>query len=461
MGTTAGMAETARPRDGAYPYTRWNFIVVVIDAGFFMASLAFIDPVAVLPVLLAELNASKLLIGLMGAIQRAGWLVPQLLVTSFVLHRARRLPFVIYPVLASRLPLIALAVVFTLTWGRAHPGALLFLTIGIFALFFFGDGMVGVPWHDILARTIPPMLRGRFFGSIQLLSGLLGILAGELVVRVLADTSLAFPFNYGRLFVFLCVGMAISTLFVCLIREPRGVPTAEARSLPRIVLAIPSTLRKYPLLRRLIVGQVLCSIPLVAMPFYAVYATEALGMEPAVCGRFVQAAIVGSAAASMIWAYLSDRHGTTRVLRTVSWVILSVPACALAVPPVMRMLGAEGAMPYAYTAVFLLNGATWGGTWIGFTNYVLEIAPDDIRPLFLGLQATLASPAVAMPFIGGWLLAVIPYEALFGLALAGGAAALIYIRRLQEPRHLASAPGRPGGTRAPNDEEGPCAEAEE
>jgi len=346
-------------------------------------------------------------------------------------------------------------VLFSIKWGASNPAALLFLTIIVFAVFFFGDGMVGVPWHDICARTIPPTLRGRFFGGIQLLGGLLGIAAGELVQRVLADPAVSFPYNYGRLFLFLCVGMMISTIFVALIKEPKGSPTTEAQSLPRIIRAIPSTLRRYPLLRRLIVCQLLCGIPLVAMPFYALYATEDLHLPPAVAGRFVQAAIVGSAAASMIWAYLSDRFGSTRVLRGVSWAIIGVPLSALLVPPLVRLLRVEDAMAYLYAVVFLLNGTTWGGTWIGFTNYVLEIAPDDIRPLFLGLQATLASPVVAMPFVGGLLLGFMSFEALFSLAAASGVFALIYIYRLREPRHMSS-PSAPRPGIAPSAEERYC-----
>lgn len=446
------MADRSTPAPDGDLHTRWNFVIIVTEASFFAASLAFIDPAAVLPVLLAKLDASALLIGFMGAIQRAGWLIPQLLVTSFVLHRERKFPFVIYPVLLSRLPLIVLAVLFSTSWGAANPHALLVMTIVIFAAFFFGDGMVGVPWHDICARTIPHTLRGRFFGAMQLAGGILGLAAGELVRRTLADPNLPFPHNYGRLFFFLAAGMMLSTVGVFLIREPRGAATGEAQSLPRIVRSIPSTLRRYPLLRRLIVCQLLSGIPLVAMPFYAVYAIEDLLLPPSVAGRFVQAAILGSAAASMIWAYLSDRRGSSRVLRGVSWTIIGVPLSALLVPPLARLLRAEHAMAYLYALVFLLNGTTWSGIWIGFTNYVLEIAPDDIRPLFLGLLATLASPTVFMPLLGGWLLGFISFQALFALAAAGGLLALVYIYRLREPRHISS-PSSPRPGISPSSEE--------
>ncbi len=422
-----------------YSHTRWNFGIIVLDASFFMGALAFVDPVAVLPVLLTQLTGSELVVGLMGALQRAGWMVPQLLATSWVLHRPLKKPFIVAPVVVSRLPFLGVAILFGTGWGAARPALLLGTLIGVWGFFFFLDGLVGVPWHDIVARTIPPRLRGRFFGSMQFLGGLLAIGAGAVVRRVLADPELPFPYNYGRLFALLFVFLAISTVFVLLIREPREGPTSEAQSLAAIVRAIPDTLRRYRDLRRLITAQIMCGVGGLATPFYAVYANVRLGLEPAVAGLFIWAAIAGSVAASGVWALLSDRCGSTRVIRGVSGVIVLTPLVALCVPPLMRILGAEEAMGYGYAAVFLLNGAVWGGMWIGFTNHVLEIAPDHIRPLFLGLQATLSAPTVVMPLLGGWLLSVISYEALFGTVAALSVGAFAYSFRLREPRHGAGA----------------------
>jgi len=171
-----------------------------------------------------------------------------------------------------------------------------------------------------------------------------------------------------------------------------------------------------------------------ALPFYAVYADAVLGLPASVSGLFIWSGIAGSVGASLIWAYLSDRFGSTAVIRGVSWLVIAAPLSALLVPIIVRMLGADAAMPYAYSLVFLLNGATWGGLWMGFTNYVLEISPVDIRPLFLGIQATLSSPTVLMPLLGGLLLKVLPFEVLFGFVAACGVFSVIYAYRLPEPR---------------------------
>jgi MFS family permease len=420
----------------AYQHTRWNFTIIVLDASFFIAALAFVDPVAILPILVSDLGGSRTLVGLVSALQRAGWLIPQLLGASLVLHRTRKKPFLIYPCLLSRLPFLSLAIVFTLPWAASHHRALLILLVAVYSIFFFGDGLSGVPWYDIIGRSIPPALRGRFFGGMQFLGGLLAVGAGAVVRRVLADDSLRFPHGYGYLFIFLFAGMVLSTLCLALIKEPPGAAAQQAQSLGRVIRSIPSVLRRYPLLRRLIPGQILCGLAGLAVPFYAIYAHSRLGLPAAVGGIFIWGATMGSVGASLVWAYLSDRFGSTAVIRGVACLVIATPLAALLIPLLLARLGAgQQTAAYSYAVVFLLNGATWGGMWIGFTNYVLEIAPDDLRPLFVGMQATLSSPTVVMPLLGGLMLRAIPFEALFALVSAAGLASVIYVYRLPEPRH--------------------------
>ena len=383
--------------------------------------------------LLNDLGHSRLLVGVVNGLQRAGWLVPQLLAASFVLHRPRKKPFVLLPCLIGRIPFYVLAVIFNLQWVVTHQRAALVMLIAGYTIFFFADGMSGVPWHDIIGRTIPARLRGRFFGTIQFAGGVLAIGSGAIVHHVLADTSLAFPLNYGRLFIYLTVCMTLSTICLAFIREPHGPAFDDRQSLGSLLRAIPSTLRIHPRLRTAIIGQILCGIGGMAVPFYAIYAGVELHLPESAGGTFIWAGTLGSVGASVVWAYLSDRHGSTSAIRGASWLAISVPASALLVPVLVR----GPALQYFFPLVFLLNGAIWGGMWLGFTNYILEIAPDDIRPLFLGLQATLSAPTIIVPMLGGWLLNIISYQALFVLAAGLGLIGVAYVRRLPEPRHEA------------------------
>ncbi len=423
-----------------YPYTRWNFVVIALDAAFFFAGISFIDPVAVLPVLVGKLEGSNLVVGLLGALQRAGWIVPQIIGASFVLHRPRKKPFVVLPCLVARLPFVPLAIIFSVVQPGSQLQGLLFLLIGVYALFFFSDGLVGVPWHDIIARTIPPNLRGRFFGSINIGAGLLAFASGAVVRRVLSDPSLPFPHNYGLLFTFLCICMALSTFFLALIKEPSGTALDQRQSLTSIVRAIPATLRRHRLLRRVIIAQNIMGIVALALPFYAVYAHSRLHLPDSFGGFFIWAGIAGTMGASLVWAYLNDRRGPLTVLRGVVVAGLAVPLAAIVFPPLARGLGAVSALGHIYSLTFLLNGIAMAGGWMGVTNYVLEIAPDDIRPLFLGLSSTLAAPVVLMPLIGGWLLTLVSYETLFAIAVAGAVIGILYVYSLERPERPAAEP---------------------
>ncbi len=430
------MAEAAQARQLTYAHTRWNFVVIVLDAAFFFAGLAFIDPVAVLPVLVGRLGGSDFTVGAVGTLQSAGWIVPQLIATSYVLHRRQKKKYVMLPVIYSRLPFLGVALAFLLVPAGSALQALLFLLIGVYALFFFGDGLVGVPWHDIIARTIPPTLRGRFFASINVLGGILAVGAGYIVRHTLADPSLAFPRNYGRLFVFLCVCMGLSTLFLAFIKEPPGTALEDRHSLPRLLRAIPGTLRRHRLLARLIVAENLMGLVGLATLFYAVFGHTRLHLSASMGGYFIWALTAGKVGASLVWAYLNDRKGPLTVIRGVAVAGLLVPIAALGLPSLARAVGADAHVGYIYCATFLLNGVAMAGVWMGITNYVLEIAPDDIRPLFLGLSATLSAPAVLMPLVGGVLLRLISYETLFVIAAVGGVVAAAYAFTLERP-HVA------------------------
>jgi MFS family permease len=112
---------------------------------------------------------------------------------------------------------------------------------------------------------------------------------------------------------------------------------------------------------------------------------------------------------------------------------------AILLPVSVRAAHLESYMVHVYAATFFLNGAAGGGSWMGYTNYVLELAPDEIRPLFLGLASTLCSPVVVMPLIGGLLLSVVSYPALFGIAVACSTVGALYVYRLPLPHQLSEA----------------------
>ena len=71
---------------------------------------------------------------------------------------------------------------------------------------------------------------------------------------------------------------------------------------------------------------------------------------------------------------------------------------------------------------------------IGNMNFLLETAPADNRPLYIGFTNTIMGIALLATSVGGLIVDLVGFTVLFSLALAFYASALFLALRLQEPR---------------------------
>jgi MFS family permease len=395
-------------------------------------SFGFMEIVTVLPLFLHNLTVSTAVIGLLITLQHAGWILIPLLVASYIQHRPRKKPFLVISAFIGRLPFLALALL-VFTWGGSAPTRLLWLAVAIYTLFFFSDGMTSVPWQDILAKVIPPIKRGRCLGYIAVFGGLLAMISGEVVRRILADESIPFPNNYGLLFAFFAAGMLVTSILLMLIREPVRPVAMEAQSAVALVKQIPRVLREVPTYRRMVAIQVVLGMASIALPFYVLFAQARLGAPQWISGVYVWAGTLGTIIGSLVWGHLGDRFGNARVIRAVSWLQLLAPLTAIVVP----LLGLPSPFSYyLFAAVFMLERAALNGGWIGFTNFVLELASDEQRPTLIGITTTLTAPVIFMPALGGLLLKFVSYEAVFAIAAITAAIGWFWARRLVDPRQL-------------------------
>ena len=425
-----------------YSHTRWNFAVIVADASAFIAGLAFASPVIVLPLFMERLTGSTVLVGVLSATQMAGWFLPQLLTASLVEHRPRKKPFMLKVCLAGRTPMALIPL--SLLALRDRPQALLALFLLLHLMFYLSDGMTGVPWTDIGAKTIPPRMRGRFFGAMQLVGGLLSVLAGLAVNRILGNPKLPYPNDYALLFAIEFVLLMVSLGFLALIREPLRPVRTHRRGMRQLLRDAPGLLRARPQFLRLVIVMGLTGAGMIALPFYSLYARVQLGVPEAMAGVFVSAQMAGGIASSMLWAWLSDRHGSKRVIQGTTLCNVAVPMLAWLAPPALAHYGLD-ALGYGYAFTFFLIGMVMNGSWMGATNFMLEMVGEQERPAYVGLLNTMSAPLILLPVLGGWVIRAASYQAVLAVAAASGAMAVVACAWLREPRgqpHRTS-PGAP------------------
>src|SRR5262249_14962887 len=90
-----------------------------------------------------------------------------------------------------------------------------------------------------------------------------------------------------------------------------------------------------------------------------------------------------------------------------------------------------------FPAVFALYGFFKAAIQVSALNVVLEFAPTAApRPTYIGIDRTLPAPLrFGLPLLGGYLVDVIGYRAVFGLGVAFGIACLGVLRLVRDPRH--------------------------
>ncbi len=412
---------------------RHNFLVLLTDYVFFGVAYAFLNPNTVLPSFARTLTDLEPLIGMVPTVMAAGWLLPQLGAAAWFGKASRKKPYLLRAIYTGRPVYFLLAF---LIWAGLPRYRSLMLVVFLAGLLYFNvlDGIASVAWFDLLAATIPMEHRGRLVGIAQFLSGVLSIGVGGLVGMILSSPSLPYPHNYALLFLASGLALLPSTIALTLLKEPappeNTVPPQEVRSKSSDFLQqLRGVWREDRNFRRLVFTRWLVGLFGLSLPFYILHAREVVGLPQAMTGWFVSAQMVGGIAASIGLGWMSTRIGPRPVIWIGALNALLSPLIALLVH-----LYPAGWALYIYPLVYFCFGIT-NNTWmLGAFNYLLEMAPEESRPLFVGLYNTLGGLLIPVSLVGGAILRATSYPFLFLLTALGVALGLWVSLGLQDSR---------------------------
>lgn len=402
------------------------------DGLFFNLGTAFVEGNTVLPTYVSTLTSSPLLIGLVTTIRSFGYFLPQIFVAGYIGRLAKKKPFMMgagHIMRASALCMAASA----LLASRQKATALAIFYVSL-VFMSFSDGFGGLPWMDLVARTIPADRRAGLFGAMQASGGVAAFGAGFLI-RYLLGMNDRYPYNYAAVLGLGALGLYASLTAMHFIQEPPGQGPDHAMSMGEYLRGLPGAWRGSALFRKLIYTRLLLGGMYVALPFFAIHAQKDLGFPAAMVGLFVSAQMVGTVACGPLWGYLGDNRGAHWILRIVSVMTFATGVMALAA----RAAHSAGAVSMSYAAYFLIYfclGGSFGGIWIGFTNYLMDIAGEESRGTLIGLFNTIAAPLTLLTLAGGWILAKTGYAFLFGLEACVTLLACVAAWRMPDPREF-------------------------
>ncbi len=407
------MEPEPRTNDAAAAYepeTAWhNSKILLGDGTFFTLGSAFIEGNTVLPTFVSTLTNSPLLIGLVSSIRSFGYLVPQLFVAGFMDRLPSKKPLMMKAGYVMRGAALGMALTALLA-GTNKTLALVLFYIGLVAL-AFGDGFGSLPWMEIVAKTIPPNKRAGVFGRMQALGGIAAFVGG-FAIQWLLGKSIGYPYNFA---VTMFVGFLFLTgSLICMmfIREPYASRVGHTGTMIEYLKRLPAAWRSNSLFQKVIETRLLMGGLYLALPFFAIHAQKDLGFAPGAVGLFVSAQMVGSVGGGQLWGYLGDNHGSRWVVRLVTVSTLLTGVLALLARGA-HFAGIPSVSYPLYLLLYACLGATNGGTWIGYSNYILDIAPPENRATLVGLFNTVAAPLTLLTVVGGWILSATNYTFLF------------------------------------------------
>ena len=410
------------------PHFRRNFVALLVDFGFFGLAFSFINPNTVLPAFVRTLTNSDPLVGLVATVMNGSWLLPQLGAAALMGDKPRKQPYLLWATYLGRPVYFLLAIVTWFVLPR-HPEVMLAVFFVSIATFASLDSIAAVAWFDILARVMPLSKRSRLLGAGQLINGLLGIGSGAAVGIILDSSRLPYPHNYAVLFGITSVLFLPSLVALTVLREPEGNVQQHHRSWRDFVAQLDAVWRQSPDFRRLVSHRWLVGLLSLSLPFFVLHATEVIGLPEAATGWFVSAQMAGGIVASLAFGWLSEQRGPRIVIRLGSGLVLLVPILALSIHLVHSTT-----FSWLYLLVYFLIGTTNASALLGTTNYMLEIAPDEQRPLYVGLYNTLHGLLVPASFVGGLILQITSYPVLFALTAVGVAMGVWLSLGLGAPR---------------------------
>ena len=442
-------------------YFKRNFTLGVANGLLVNFGMAFMDPFTVLPVFISRLGGSSVLIGFVSALYGAGWFFPQVFVSRIAETRSRLLGIYRQAALVRILTWAGVVLTFFVV-DPSKPVLFLTLFVGCLLLTNIGAGVAAIPFLEITSKTIPVTSRGLYFGWRRFSGGVLGVFAGILVGLILNEETAGggitagfnkfltdtlgplglfgheFPVNYGILFLLGGLLVSIGLVLFCFVGE---VPTVTdgrkpSRLLEHLIAGL-NLIRRDENYRLFYLVRICWQFTAMAFPFYSTYAVFEMGFSESAVGIFVALWMGAGVVSNYLWGKILDRQGNK--------LVLIITAGFSVIPPIILLIwnhleaAGRAALPgwAVFTLIastFFINGFIRSGRFISNITYLLEIAPVDKRPLYVGFMNSFTFPLMLSPMVGGLILNWFGITVLFSASLCFAVANFLLSIRLQEPR---------------------------
>lgn len=408
---------------------RRNLLVLLVDWVSYSTSMNFVSLTTVLPAFVMSLTDSKVAVGLISTTAVLGWNFFQLVSAGRVEKKKYKKPFVLRITPFERIPWLIVAFSAILIADKEPMLTLLILYVS-YATINISSGLCTTAWLDIIAKAIPEDRRGFFFATANLFSSVLGLVSG-IVVAFYMDL-FNYPINYFACFLTAFVFVLISWIDITFIDEPPSSIVEKSNGFKEYLSRLPKILKNDRNYMLYIISQIIGSFGAIATSFYMAYAIDRFKAGGFEVGLFTSVHVGTQILTTILWGLIQRKYGHKTVL------VMGGTAGTTAI-----FIALLANSPVFLLPVFALAGASYSSFTVSSFPLLLEMAPEEDRPTYIGLGSALKAPPQAVaPLIGGFIIENYGYTPAFLVAASLAAVSTAILARVghKPPFHVKASP---------------------
>jgi len=361
-----------------------------ITHAFFLAlAITIAEPSTILPLMVHHFSDSVVIVGIFASLLKGGAIIVQLYAAFHAQEYKKVLPYLRRVFFFRFFSWFMIGASIYILGDKNKTLTLIFIGIGLF-FFSFLAGFGAIYFKELQAKLFSKKYRGYTMANRQIASATASIISGGVAGWVLE--SFEAPLNYAYLFMLSSLLMSIGFFTFATIEEPpKEKVQKKEKSFKEFLKNASKVLKSDKRLQNQIITILLSYAYLISMPFVILNANRSFTLTGWMLGGFITIQMIGSIlGSSLIWKKIDDYEK----MLTLSFAFM-IAAFIIA-------LFANSALMYAL--IFLIFGMGLDGNKIAGMNLVIEIAPEEKRPIYTALQSNITSLGLFFPIVGGLIL---------------------------------------------------------
>ena len=398
-----------------------NVFIMIVDALGYNLGMSFLSPQTILPMFVALISGSQILIGTLVAVQSFGQLIPQIFAANWIEQLPRKRGYVVaLGFFGERLPFLILVFIVFFVPSRMTVLLVFFICFG---LSYTAAGFNMPAFLGLFADAIPEKARGKVMGYGTAV-GLVMSAAGAYLAKRLLDTLTGLS-GYGFCFLIGFGVLAVSLIPLTATEESIKPPGSKKRTMAEFFREIAGIFKGNVYFRRYLSLQALIQLPYASIAFITGYAVLSLGAAQGTVALSTAVFMTANALGSVLFGFLGDRYG---------YRLIYILGCGTAVLFALIMIFSPG-LVFVFIA-FGLSGLFMGCYLVG-GNMAMEFDHVHRVSTFTALSFSAAAPVrILLPLAAGILAEKLGSSLLFTVTAVVSAGALLFSAfLLKDPRH--------------------------